>query len=147
MVQHRGALALVCLVWFYFLFLIYFFRLIYICTNICLQKYAIILKSPNIFARKRVFHLDSPCFSIQNGLVIILSSLILTTFFLLRSSISPPSILHRSSIETMDHRWTIDGVSMEYPIWKKGKCVAFAPWRIENVPLARRGLRKDSACA
>ena len=28
----------------------------------------------------------------------------------------PPKILHQSSI---------DGVSMEYPIWKKGECVAF----------------------
>ena len=31
---------------------------------------------------------------------------------------------------------------MEYPIWKKGKCGAFAPWRKENVALARRGMKR-----
>ena len=31
---------------------------------------------------------------------------------------------------------------MEYPIWKKGECGAFAPWRKENVALARRGLKR-----
>ena len=33
------------------------------------------------------------------------------------SSIARPSILHRFSIETMDYRWSIDGVSMEYLRW------------------------------
>ena len=35
-------------------------------------------------------------------------------------SIVSPSLLHRSSIETMDHRWSIDGVSMEYLRRKSG---------------------------
>ena len=32
----------------------------------------------------------------------------------LSSSYDTPSFFHQFSIETMDHRWTIDGVSMEY---------------------------------
>ena len=35
----------------------------------------------------------------------------------LRCSYVPPSLVHRYSIETMDHRWSIDGVSMEYLRW------------------------------
>ncbi len=40
---------------------------------------------------------------------------------LLRYSIDSPSVLHRSSIETMDHRWSIDGVSMEHLRRNNGK--------------------------
>ena len=41
------------------------------------------------------------------------------------SSIVSPSVLHRSSIETMDHRWSIDGESMEYLRRKNGRIAKF----------------------
>ena len=39
---------------------------------------------------------------------------IVTPLFLRYCSIACPSLLHRCSIETMDYRWIIDGLLMDY---------------------------------
>ena len=39
---------------------------------------------------------------------------IVTPLFLRPSSALPPLLLHRFSIETMDYRWIIDGLLMDY---------------------------------
>ena len=41
-------------------------------------------------------------------------------FFLRRYSIATPSLLHRKSIVSMEYRWTIDGLSMDYLMRNKG---------------------------
>ena len=43
---------------------------------------------------------------------------------ILLDNLISPKILHQFSIDTPSRRWTIDGVSMEYPIWKKGESSA-----------------------
>ena len=43
-------------------------------------------------------------------------------------SIDCPSIVHQSSIETMDHRWSIDGVSMEHLRRKSGVNTLYLPF-------------------
>ena len=63
-----------------------------------------------------------------------------TPFFLHRLSIVSPSFLHRSSIETMDHRWSIDGVSMEYLRRKSGHIAVLL---ISEMPCIREGKSID----
>ena len=48
-----------------------------------------------------------------SGIPRILSSSVNSPLFLRRYSIVCPSLLHRSSIETMDKRWSCDGTVME----------------------------------
>ena len=39
---------------------------------------------------------------------------IVTPLFLRSTSVTTPSLVHRCSIETMDYRWIIDGLLMDY---------------------------------
>ena len=68
-----------------------------------------------------LWHKDSRFldFSPQEQTIFLARNSAISPLFLRRYSIDSPSILHRWSIVSMEERWSIDGLTMEYP-WNFG---------------------------